>query len=111
MLDSTGVPLVDPLDLYGIKRTLVVEDDQFVFHATQDVEAILDRNKELANDGTRGYTPSKDMRYVGEIPLVVAEKWKNELGVDVFNKDHWPAVRRLLNSNEWRYLRTAPGTI
>jgi hypothetical protein len=82
--------LEDALDLYGVKRTLELDEGEgrFVFHATQDVEPILNRNKELFGDPGRGYTPSKDMRYVAEIPLIVAEDWKNRLGVDVFNKDH-----------------------
>lgn len=112
-LDAYGVPLFDPLDVFGVKRSIELDDanGRFVFHATQDVEAILDRNKELANDPGRGYTPSRDMRHVAEIPLIVAEDWKNKYGLDWANKDHWPGIRRLLNSSEYSYLRTAPGVI
>lgn len=111
-LDHNGVPFVDPLDLYGIKRRVVEQaDGELAFHATQDVQPILDFNKEMFGDPGRGYTPSKDMRHIAEIPLVVAEEWKNRFGVDVFNKDHAPAVKRLLNDPDWRYLRTAPGCV
>lgn len=75
-----------------------------------DVEPILEHNKALhaLNDG---YSPSREWRRAASIPLAVVEKWKNELGVDLFNPDHRPAVRRLLNSNEYAFLRTAPGRL
>ena len=34
-------------------------------------------------------------------------KFLTEKGVDVHNPDHWPAVQRLLNDPDWRYLKTA----
>lgn len=80
----------------------------FAIETRQDVAPILDNNKRQWNDGD-GYTPSREMRKIAEIPLVVLEKWKNELGIDWTNKNHAPAVRRLLNDPDWRYLRTAPG--
>lgn len=95
----------------GVVRRIVDNIDGLAFTAEQDVEPILDLNKAAYNDGTRGYTPSRDLRKIAEIPLIVAEKWRNELGVDVFNKDHAPAVRRLLNDPEYLYLRTAPGRV
>jgi hypothetical protein len=94
-----------------VQRRVVEDEDGLVFHSTQDVEGILDLNKAAFNDGTRGYTPSRDLRKIAEIPLIIAEKWKNELGVDVFDKNHADAVRRLLNDPEWLYLRTAPGRV
>ena len=73
-----------------------------------DVEPILEHNKALysMNDG---YSPGREWRRAASIPLAIVEKWKNELGVDVFDPNHKAAVRRLLNSSEWQYLRTAPG--
>ena len=75
-----------------------------------DVEPILEHNKALysMNDG---YAPGREWRRAASIPLVIVEKWRNEHGVDVFNPDHMPAVKRLLNSNEYLYLRTAPGRL
>ncbi len=96
---------------FGVQHTIVDNVDGLAFKSTQDVEPILDLNKAAFNDGTMGYTPSRDMRKIAEIPLVVAEKWRNELGVDVFDKNHAPAVKRLLNDPEWLYLRTAPGRV
>lgn len=94
-------------------NTRFVEDastGDLIVHREADVEPLLDDNKALYSSGD-GYTPSREMRRAASIPLAIVEKWKNELGVDLFNPDHLPAVRRLLNSNEYLYLRTAPGRL
>ena len=85
-------------------------DGRLVVEAVQDLAPILERNKALAVAGD-GYSPSRELRRAASIPAVVAEKWRNELGIDVFDPDHWPAVRRLLNDPEWRWLRTAEGRL
>jgi hypothetical protein len=77
---------------------------------SEDVEPALEINKSLYTSGD-GYSPSRELRRAASIPLSIVEKWKNELGVDVFNPDHRHAVRRLLNSSEYLYLRTAPGRL
>lgn len=85
-------------------------DGSLIVHREADVEPLLESNKALMNSGD-GYTPSREMRRAASIPLAVVEKWKTELGVDVFNPDHIGAVRRLLNSSEYAFLRTAPGRL
>lgn len=75
-------------------------------YRVQDVEPIFERNKAQQNSGD-GWTPSKDMRKVASIPVVIIEKWMREEGVNIFDPNHADAVKRLLNSNEYRYLRTA----
>ena len=95
-----------------MKQRFVVDPmtGDLTVHRGEDVEPALEHNKALysLNDG---YSPSREMRRAASIPMAVVEKWKNELGVDVFNPDHRPAVRRLLNSSEYLYLRTAPGRL
>jgi len=79
-------------------------------HRGADVEPLLEQNKALFNSGD-GYSPSREWRRAASIPMAIVEKWRNEKGVDVFNPDHMPKVRQLLNSNEYLYLRTAPGRL
>jgi hypothetical protein len=94
---------------YGLTEAFHVDNEvKFVIETAQDVEAIIDNNKRLANDND-GYSPSRELRRIAAIPLVIVEKWRNELGVNIFNKDHEPKVRALLNDPDWRYLRTSPG--
>lgn len=93
-------------------RTRLVEDSDgsLIVHREADVEPLLEANKALYTSGD-GYSPSREWRRAASIPMAIIEKWRNELGVDVFNPDHKPAVRRLLNSNEYAFLRTAPGRL
>lgn len=77
---------------------------------SEDVGPALELNKALCNSGD-GYSPSREWRRAASIPMVVVEKWRNELGVDVLNQDHRQKVLELLDSNEYRFLRTAPGTL
>lgn len=77
------------------------EDKTFISYE-QDVEPILERNKRAQNDASG---PMGDMVHVASIPCSVQLKWLIEHGVDIHNKDHAPGVKRLLNSNEWRYLK------
>lgn len=82
--------------------------DKWHIRTTQDVEPYLDLNKALQNEDDRGYTDkAREWRHAARIPNLVIEKWLKEENIDVFNPDHWPAVQRKLNSNEYRYLRTA----
>lgn len=95
----------------GIKTIIRDNVDGVLVERVQDVEPFLDANKADYNSGATGYTRSRAMKHVASIPPIVAELWLNTYGVDVFNKNHTEAVRRLLNSNEWRYLRTSPGRL
>lgn len=101
------------IDRVGAIETHYVLDPMtgnLIVHRNADVGPILEHNKALATSGD-GYTPSRELRRAASIPFAIVEKWKNELGVDLFNPDHLPAVRRLLNSSEYLYLRTAPGRL
>ena len=91
-------------------RYLEDSDGNLTVARLSDVEANLEANKALytLNDG---YSPSRELRRAASIPMSIVEKWRNELGVDALNPDHREAVRRLLNSSEYLYLRTAPGRL
>ena len=85
-------------------------DGKWGIESIQDVEPILDANKALFNLND-GYTPSREFRRAASIPNIVIQQWITKHGVDIHNPDHWQAVKRLLNSSEYAYLRTAPGKL
>lgn len=83
------------------------ETDTTIIYREQDVSPILEMNKAMANNGDVWKEGVKNSwAHYAQIPNIVIEKWKNEKGVDVFNKDHQKAVFRLLNDPEYRYLKT-----
>jgi hypothetical protein len=76
-------------------------------HNTSD---ILDFNKERQNHD-HCWNADKSARHVASIPLVFIQKWFTEYGIDYWNPDHQDKVDALLDSSEWRWLRTTDGTI
>lgn len=46
-----------------------------------------------------------DMAMVATIPVEVQLEWLDKFGIWYLNPDHADGVKRLLNSNEYRYLR------
>ena len=78
--------------------------------SSQVVAPLLDLNKEAQNH-CDPYNGARDIRMVARIPLIVIAKWRNELGVDYWNPDHQDKVDELLNSADWRWLRTDGGTV
>ena len=76
----------------------------------QDTQRLLDLNKEAQNH-CDPYNGERDVRMVARIPLIVIAKWRNELGVDYWNPDHQDKIDELLNSADWRWLRTDGGVV
>lgn len=87
------------------------DGDKVSIETRQDVTPILELNKKLRNEFGGYNRKGVEWYQYASIPQVIIEKWRNELGVDVFDPDHAPAVRKLLNDPDWRYLRTTEGAI
>ncbi|WP_119461847.1 hypothetical protein [Rhodospirillaceae bacterium SYSU D60014] len=79
--------------------------------SVQDVAPVLERNKALQTADDQGWSRTREVRRAAAIPDIIILKWRSEDGIDLFDRNHWPAVRRKLNSSEYRYLRTAPGRL
>jgi hypothetical protein len=81
--------------------------DNVTLESVQDIAPLLELNKkEFNNDSMHGPQLNSGMRKVASIPLIVVEKWKRELGIDVYNKNDWPKIKQLLNDPDNRFLRT-----
>jgi hypothetical protein len=97
----------------GVRHDMAVDGDKLVFRSVQDTDNIIEANKAMATHND-GYTPSRDFRRAASIPMNILYKWKNEEGWDPFRLDIPENARKMmqkLNSNEWSYLRTAPGCL
>jgi hypothetical protein len=101
----TGI--VDHNEEWGVTKLFHrLHDDEWVYETIQDVEPILDANKEAQNHGMPADPFAGVARHVARIPMIFAQKWYNEKGIDIYKREHWPAVKKLLNDPEWRWLRT-----
>lgn len=85
-------------------------DGKFSIETYQDVRPYLERNKRRVNDFQRMQKVT-DMRMTADIPEWIVILWKQKLGIDVFNKDHERAWKKLLNDPEWSWLKCVPGKV
>ncbi len=76
------------------------------------LQIILDGNKaqqnapELKRQGIRN-----SWMKAATIPNGVIEKWLREERVNLFRREDWPKVQGLLNSPDYRYLKTIGGRV
>lgn len=109
-----GFDVLDFDPLTGMKTLIKYDDatEETIIGTVQDVSPVLERAKRMRDDPSQPWRSEEKGELgwwkVGSIPLVIVEKWKRELGVDVFNPHHMPAVKRLLNDPDYAYLKTAP---
>ena len=105
----TDKVLIDIDPLTGSKSIFEYDgsDGTFRVHEITDVSPTIEQNKLSQNDGTGGWNDDKSFRHVARIPPAIVEMWRLIYGVDVMNRDHWPAVKRLLNDPDWKNIRSA----
>lgn len=90
----------------GLKTTMEIDGDETIITKTQDIEPVLDLNKAKSNElGKKIYSDAYN--HVASIPPSVQVKWLWEEGLDIYNPEHAERLKRKLNSNEYRYLRTS----
>ena len=77
------------------------EDGKVIINRTQDVQDILDFNKERNIDG---HNRKSDMRMVGSIPFVVIEMWMKECGAKLGSQEFNEYVKKKLTSGEFSKL-------
>ncbi len=82
------------------------ETDMTIVAREQDVEGILDLNKYLRNDVDYSKAGIKnEWWHYATIPNILIEKWKNEEGINVFDKNDSKRVFKKLNQPEYRFLK------
>lgn len=75
----------------------------------QDVQSIIDMNKALHNTSKQHDGVKKNWVHAAIIPEIIQIKWMKEFGIkDIYSEEYWPKVKRLLNSPDYRYLKTGP---
>ena len=97
----------DPLNGVSCYFEYEPSSDRMVLTHEQDVGKIIDSNKQSANDQEKTKRGIKnDWWKYASVPVVVQMEWLNKYGVDMNNKDHMPRVFKLLNSPDYKYLKT-----
>ena len=95
-------------------------DTTHIEYVQDNVKEIIEQNKRLQNHhagGAKGLNEisQKGIKdgwwHVGRLPMWVVLQWKFEKGIDAFKKEHAPAVARLLDDPDWKWLRIGTGKI
>ena len=92
---------------HGIDNYAHREGGKLIIENVFDAEPILEANKIASNDGTGGWTPSRNMRKVASVPIALLELW-NSMGISP-TKDRKEFLRRL-NDPDLRGFRTDGGS-
>jgi hypothetical protein len=79
-------------------------EDRCIIRRTVDHAPIIEANKRLASEWD-GWNSDKSMRLAARITPDIQLEWLQKYGIRAWDRNHRPAVLRLLNSNEYRYLR------
>ena len=96
-------------------RYIQESDGKLTIHNQQNLNPLMERNKKLYTQND-GYTPSRDMRRVASVPPIMLQIWTKEYN----GTRNWWALpkeiqkkimRTKLNSSEFRYFRTAEGSL
>ena len=74
------------------------EDDKLIVKRSQDIQDILDFNKERNIDG---HNVRSDMRLAGSIPFVVIEMWMKESGLKLGSQEFAEYVKKKLMSGDF----------
>jgi hypothetical protein len=85
-------------------------EEKLVVHRTQNVDPVLAQNKVMANSGESPYNADRSMKHVARIPRILIEMWMKQ-GINFFDENDWPKIERMLNSNEYLWLRTGSGCL
>ena len=96
----------------GVDWYLKDTPEGIVVQGVQDVYDLLEVNKAMFNENAGWSKGEKFMRRAASIPAQLRLKWLIEEGWDAYRADlYWDRLKKKLNSNEFRHLRTADWTV
>ena len=101
----------------GITTRYIQESDgKLTINNQQNVNPLLKRNKELYNHDDGYLSKEREMIRVASVPPLVLQIWAHEYNGSrnwfALPKDIQRKIMRMkLNSNEFRYFRTAEGSL
>ena len=100
----------DPLTRESVYVDYHERTGEMELYHEQDCAPIIEANKARQNDPDKFARQMRkgretDTWLYASVPNIIIHKWRKELGVDLFNRDHEAKVFQLLNSPEYRWLK------
>lgn len=84
-----------------VKTKIKEEDNKVVISRFQDVQSILDFNREKQMDGP---VAGSDLRHVCQIPFVELEKWLHESGLRLGSVEFAEYIKKKIISGDYSKL-------
>jgi len=96
--------LIDHDAARGVRKFIASgEDDDSLLVRTEIADgAVIARNRDLQNEG---FDRRSEMWHAASIPTSVMFEWLTRFGVNAWNPDHSDAVKKLLNSSDYRWCK------
>ena len=80
-------------------------DETTIIHIADDT-AIIEQNKALQNDPQYSREGIKiEWWKYASFPPGIQVKWLIEYGIDVWNRDHYDRITKMLEDPQWKYLK------
>ncbi len=87
----------------SVNEKIVAEDNKIQVVRSQDVSGILKEIHELRDHVPSMHGDAK-ARWVGSIPLVIAEQWSRECGASIGTQEYAKYIRRKLSDPDYKKL-------
>lgn len=94
----------------GLQERYHLDGKKLVIETRQDEQPIVEYNKKYQNEFD-GYTPSRNMKHVGQVPLIFIHQWLMESGLRLGSVEFTNYMTRKLNDPDFRMFRTGLGEI
>jgi hypothetical protein len=96
--------LIDHDPERGIKRYIAEGDAQGSVAVRTEIDdfAVIERNRALQNDA---FDRRSELWHAASIPTSVMYEWLTRFGINAWNPAHADAVRKLLNSSDYRWCK------
>ncbi len=84
--------------------------DSIVRSDWKHTHTLIDQNKAIQSKEV-GRGVDNDMHHVARIPPSVIIEFRDKFGINIFDKNHGPALMKKLDDPEYRYLRVNTQTL
>lgn len=102
--------MVDDGSFNGLRKWMrATDDDDGTIQVSYDqvnLNQLLEDNKRAQNSGE--LDRKSEFWHAAKIPPIIEVEWLTKYGVRLSDPNHGPAIKRLLNSSEYSYLKRAP---
>lgn len=89
---------------HGITERMFEQDGNLHIRRSQDVQSLIDENKELASVAPSAHGDAK-FRLVGRIPSVIAEEWSRICGAAIGTKEFAEFIKKQLMNGDFAAFR------